>query len=382
MQRSIAQKTKFLALILICVVIAITGFNFLILKQDQILRKYFIETPQAKIREFNASLANSLSKYFERENRAATLEQVAEHIRRYGRTSLFEQVFIFKAPDGTLQQVSKLGVMPARPDVLSSEHVYPAAIANGAVDGYLIILINEMASDELKEGLVKYRVISYSIRVVFLFLLLTLLVIVFYQDYSAKMRLARDIAEIRASNDGLTGLHTHEYFMKALEIEVKKFRIYQTPIAVLMLDIDHFKDFNDRYGHLAGDRVLQEVANLVKLNTRATDILARYGGEEFSVIMPYVARDKEMAMEERLRGFTDEINEIAERIRTGVEARTVDFQSKTLNVTISIGVSFCYFASEKVSSAGLIQRADNALYKAKELGRNRVCIDHESSPSA
>jgi len=382
MQRSIAQKAKFLVLILVCVVIAISGFNFLIIKQDQILRKYFIDTPQAKIKEFNASLANSLSKYFERENRAATLEQAAEYIRRYGRTSLFEQVFIFKAPDGTLQQVSKLGVTPARADVLASEHVYPAAIANGALDGYLIVLINEMDSEELKEGLVKYRVMNYSIRVVFLLLILTLLIIVFYQDYSAKMRLARDIAEIRASNDGLTGLHTHEHFMKALEIEVKKFRIYQTPIALLMLDIDHFKEFNDRYGHPAGDKVLQEVANLVKLNTRATDILARYGGEEFSVIMPYVVRDEDMTKEERLRGFTDEIKEIAERIRTGVEARAIDFQSNVLKVTISIGVSFYYFASEKVSSAELVQRADSALYKAKELGRNRVCIDHELSSSA
>ncbi|MBN1526914.1 MAG: GGDEF domain-containing protein [Candidatus Omnitrophica bacterium] len=381
MQRSIAQKTKFLVLVLICVVIAITGFNFLILKQDQILRKYFIDAPKANIKEFNASLANSLSKYFERENRTATLEEASEYIRRYGRTSLFEQVFIFKAPDGTLQQASKLGITPARADVLASDHVYPATIAGGALEGYLIILIDEMDSEELKEGLVKYRVISYSIRAAFLLLILMLLVIIFYQDYSAKMRLARDMAEIKASNDGLTGLHTHEHFMKALEIEVKKFKIYQTPIALLMLDIDHFKDFNDRYGHLAGDKVLQEVANLVKLNTRATDILARYGGEEFSVIMPYVVRDEDITKEERLRGFTEEIKEIAERIRTGVEGRAIDFQSNALKVTISIGVSFYYFASDKVSSSELIQRADSALYKAKELGRNRVCIDHELSSS-
>jgi len=377
MNKRLGRKTKILILSTLCIIISITCFNFLIIKQDQILRKYFIENPREKLQEFNTSLANSLSKYFIRENKTSTLPQVIEYIKRYGKTTLFDQVFIFRDEAGAIQQIDAAGQRSVTSQILTSEHLYPAGIDNGKVEGYLAIIIRQEENAELQEGLTKYRVISYSLRLVFLLLMTTLLLVVFYYDYSAKMRLARDIAEIRASNDGLTGLHTHEYFMKALGIEVEKFRIYHAPIALLMLDIDHFKTFNDNFGHLAGDKVLQEVAKIIKSTTRATDILARYGGEEFAIIMPYVGREEEVSEEKRLFSFAEEIRDIAERIRKNVEDCKIDFASATLHITLSIGIAFYYSRSEHVSAADLVERSDKCLYKAKESGRNRVCIDYE-----
>ncbi|MFA6609355.1 MAG: GGDEF domain-containing protein [Candidatus Omnitrophota bacterium] len=375
MLSKLVQKTKFLIAALAFVIACIAGFNFLILQQESILRKYFIETPQEELKEAHLSLANSLSKYFDRENKYSTLEQVTDYIKRYGKTALFELFFIFQDKDSSMKQISKIGITTVSNAVLSSGNVYPAAIDSGNIEGYLMVMIKGSDSTELAEGMLKYKIISYSLRLIFLLLVTALLMILFYHDYSAKMRLARDMAEIKASNDGLTELHTHEHFMKALDIEVEKVNIYDTPLALLMLDIDHFKNFNDTYGHMAGDAVLQEVSKIIRISTRASDILARYGGEEFSVIVPYVAKPGDIAGRRRIADFLREIKNVAERIRRNVEENTVEFNSNSLKVTISIGVAFYYKKAHGLATADLIQKADSALYQAKRHGRNRVCIN-------
>ncbi len=373
------KTTKFFIILIIYIIVGVMGFNYLILQQENILRKYFIVDPQEKIKENNLSLADSLCKYFVRENKTSTLDDVIDYIKKYGRTSLFELLFVFK-DNNNVRQISKAGVSTLTKATFANEKVYPVSIDNGRIPGYLLILIKETGAAELEAGFRKYKTISYSLR--FLFLLLTgaLLIIAFYHTYSAKMKLARDIAEMKASNDSLTGLHTHEYFMKALNIEIEKFKIYNTPIALLMLDIDNFKSFNDKFGHLAGDKVLQEVTKIIKSNTRATDILGRYGGEEFAVIVPYVAilSDK-LDKKEKLKLFVHEIKNVAERIRRNVESAQIEFQNSPLTITMSIGGAFYYKRSAGISSHALLHRADNALYKAKRLGRNRVYIDYESS---
>ena len=380
MRQKAFKSAKFLVALSAYLAVCVIGFNFLILQQENVLRKYFITIPQEKIKNYNASLSNSLCKYFARENKSAGLNQAAAYLERYGRTSLFDLIFIFKDKDGRLKQITKSGISQVTKEALASESVYPVTIDNGAMGGYLLVIIKDTGGAELEEGFRKYAAITYSIRFLFLLLALALLAIVCYHTYSAKMRLARDLAEIRASNDGLTGLHTRDYFMKILEIEVERFTIYNTPVALLMLDIDRFKSFNDTFGHPAGDKVLQEAAKTIKANTRATDIVARYGGEEFAVIMPYVAKtNRRMSKKERLKVFVYEIRSVAERIRKSIEESEINFLSDKLSVRISIGAAFFYRKTALVASDYLLRKADGALYKAKHLGRNRVCIDYEST---
>jgi diguanylate cyclase (GGDEF)-like protein len=197
------------------------------------------------------------------------------------------------------------------------------------------------------------------------------------------MRLARDIAEAKASNDGLTGLYTHAYFVKLLQIEIEKFQIYGLPVGLIMLDVDKFKSINDEYGHVAGDKILQEVAKTVKSTTRSTDICARYGGEEFSVLMPSVYAYEEKPQPKTLESFVSEIRNLAERIRMNVENIEIRLaDGKIVKVTVSIGISTCHSKREQLTPTALLEKADAALYTAKETGRNRIVIDKDSVPPA
>lgn len=128
-------------------------------------------------------------------------------------------------------------------------------------------------------------------------------------------------------------------------------------ICLLMLDIDHFKNLNDSWGHSFGDSVLKKVASIIQHNIRMEDLAARYGGEEFTVVLHYIGMDV--------------AEKIAERIRTGVESENFDFEGRTVKTSISIGIAR-YDKDTDAFPNDLIERADGALYKAKESGRNRV----------
>lgn len=160
-----------------------------------------------------------------------------------------------------------------------------------------------------------------------------------------------------AIKDGLTGLYTHSYFMERLKEEISAGFSRETVFTFLMMDIDNFKNFNDTYGHSAGDIVLKRVGKKLKGMLRDTDIIGRYGGEEFAVILPYT--DKNTGVE------------IAERIRREIEKEKFKFENKELNVTLTIGVSF--FPSVKTHK-DIIKVADDALYRGKKLGKNRVVV--------
>lgn len=162
-----------------------------------------------------------------------------------------------------------------------------------------------------------------------------------------------------ARRDGLTGLINHRYFYYTLEKELRKASGENYPVWLFMIDIDHFKDFNDTYGHQAGDEVLRQVAAIIQANLPDRDLVSRYGGEEFSVIYP----EKSL----------DEAGRLAEKIRTDIEANVTHYRGKDLKVTISIGVAGTFLAGA-ASADTLIRMADSALYKAKAEGRNRVAI--------
>lgn len=160
-----------------------------------------------------------------------------------------------------------------------------------------------------------------------------------------------------ATIDGLTGLVVHRHFQSKLEEEFKRAKRYKKPLSYLMTDIDHFKNFNDTYGHQIGDVVLREVALCVMECIRDTDLAARYGGEEFAVVLP----------ETELEGA----QQMAERLRQKVEETAFETSEGNLHVTISIGVS-CIPHNEIESAKQMIQFADEALYVCKRNGRNRV----------
>jgi diguanylate cyclase (GGDEF)-like protein len=165
-------------------------------------------------------------------------------------------------------------------------------------------------------------------------------------------------AEAQALTDVLTAIWNRRYFEERYPAELQRARRYHRSLAVLMIDIDSFKSYNDTYGHLAGDQALQTVAQLLKANLRQSDILCRYGGEEFVVLLP------ESDLEHALLA--------AEKLRRAVASELLPVSHGAVcgRLTISIGVSACPENGE--GEAELLHHADRALYGAKKAGRNRV----------
>ena len=161
-----------------------------------------------------------------------------------------------------------------------------------------------------------------------------------------------------ATTDPLTGLANRKQIMASLELQMEGFCRHGTNFSLLMLDIDFFKKVNDTYGHQAGDSVLVEIASILGTILRALDTAGRYGGEEFVVILD--TADQEQAVQS------------AERIRRAVERHVFSWHGHELRITVSVGASTIHPNDETVNS--LIARVDEALYRAKSEGRNRVCI--------
>ncbi|MDT8286402.1 MAG: sensor domain-containing diguanylate cyclase, partial [Elusimicrobiales bacterium] len=159
-----------------------------------------------------------------------------------------------------------------------------------------------------------------------------------------------------AVRDALTGLYTHRAFQTRLEEEILRAARSKVPFSVLLSDIDHFKSYNDRFGHQAGDHVLKTVAAVIAGRVRGVDLAARYGGEEFAVILPGVAKAEAAAA--------------AEDLRRAVEAQPFSFGGEPAGVTVSFGVA--EFPAEAAIPSQLVRVADERLYKAKKEGRNRV----------
>ena len=157
--------------------------------------------------------------------------------------------------------------------------------------------------------------------------------------------------------DGLTQVYNKRYLMETLDREISRAKRYGRPLSILMFDIDHFKQINDRYGHLAGDYVLKEMASIIKARIRREDIMGRYGGEEFIIVLPEIDHPNAMI--------------IAEKIRRIVERHKFVFEGVPIKVTISVGVATAW--PELSVPEEFIKKADENLYKAKNAGRNR-CV--------
>ena len=172
----------------------------------------------------------------------------------------------------------------------------------------------------------------------------------------ASVTLQNSIHYRKATVDSKTKLYNHSFFMRKLEEELSRVRRYNSTISLLMIDIDHFKIFNDTYGHLVGDRLLYHVSRLISGYTRKEDVAARFGGEEFTVML--VESNRETALI------------VAEKLRKIIEDFEIPYMDKMLKTTISIGIS--HTSKEKYNDATeLIRQADVALYYSKENGRNK-----------
>jgi len=175
------------------------------------------------------------------------------------------------------------------------------------------------------------------------------------QAAKAAAEAAHEVLRFQATHDGLTGLYNRSEALSFLEREISRNARKREPISVLMLDIDHFKQINDTYGHFSGDDVLRAVARTLKDAVRSYDVVARYGGEEFLIVMS---------------GCDEEETQIfAERIRATVADTGIAVAAKDLRVTVSIGA---VSADSVPSQRELLLSADEALYEAKRAGRNRV----------
>ena len=180
-----------------------------------------------------------------------------------------------------------------------------------------------------------------------------------------KIKLYETVKEL-SIRDGLTGVFVRRHFHERFDEELKRSIKYSLPLAVLMLDIDLFKRYNDEYGHLAGDATLKQVAQMLCESLRKVDIVARYGGEEFVVVIPDAKKTG--------------ASEVAERIRSSIARHQFKVFNDQTKVTVSIGIALFPEDVPQVPASAdtaalafdLIQRADRALYCAKEEGRNRI----------
>ena len=161
----------------------------------------------------------------------------------------------------------------------------------------------------------------------------------------------------RANTDSLTELYNHRYFQERLAAELSRAARYKHPLSMVMLDVDHFKNLNDTYGHPFGDLVLQQIAKILVGESRDIDIVARYGGEEFALILPETK--------------TKDALILAERLRSAIQHHPfIEPEGRSVPVTISLGLS--QYPVHSLEREGLIMAADLAMYQSKTLGRNRV----------
>lgn len=199
--------------------------------------------------------------------------------------------------------------------------------------------------------------IIFSIAMTFVYIILN------EERLQQKLKIAQSNLEKMATTDFLTGIYNNRYFFETGTKELQRAKRFNNSLAVIMIDIDHFKYFNDTFGHAAGDRVLTEIARICQNTLRNIDILARLGGEEFAVILPSTSADN--------------AETVAENLRLAIAAAKLEFLSEKIKITASFGIAGLTAEDRHIES--ILRRADAALYEAKRAGRNRV-ISGASEP--
>jgi len=182
-----------------------------------------------------------------------------------------------------------------------------------------------------------------------------------------QLRGAKSELQELSITDGLTGLYNRRHFEERLREEFGRCQRYSDPVSLLMLDLDHFKDVNDRYGHPFGDRVLRETAELLESSVREPDICARYGGEEFAIILPKTHLQGALTVAERVFKAVRQKTHSLDGVGGGPHRPPV------VRITASAGLAF-YPSKEVTTPESLVKLADEALYCAKREGRDTICL--------
>lgn len=190
-----------------------------------------------------------------------------------------------------------------------------------------------------------------------LFLILANLLVLVVVYIFIRRRYQRIINSLysRSITDSLTQLFDRSYFDQRLTEEIERVRRYKTPVAVLMMDIDDFKKYNDAHGHQAGDKLLREISDVIRHSIRRIDLSSRYGGEEFAVMLPVTPVSGAQIAAERIRDRVEELS-----------------REQGKNVTISIGIVSYEGEPSEITKDELINVADQAMYEAKNAGKNCV----------
>ena len=179
-----------------------------------------------------------------------------------------------------------------------------------------------------------------------------------FKEKSKEIERMKEEAVLLSYTDDLTGIYNHRFFIQQLTMEIERQKRYSTPLSLLMIDIDYFKDYNDTNGHLAGDQVLKAIAVLIEDGVRQSDIVARYGGEEFAAILINAGKEK--------------AKEIAERVRRTIAETQFPNERRQPKGDLTVSIGAATFSPPVTTLTDLIREADHALYRAKKKGRNRV----------
>lgn len=181
------------------------------------------------------------------------------------------------------------------------------------------------------------------------------------QKKNEELESVNDLLRNLASQDGLTGLFNHRHFRECLSVELCRSTRHGHQFSLVFLDVDNFKDYNDRNGHLSGDMVLRDIGSILRSRLRASDAAARYGGEEFVVLLPETSKEFGKS--------------VAEQIRKLVESFPFHSREKQPMQKITVSAGVAGFPTDGTDATALLDFADKALYKAKAAGKNQVCAD-------
>jgi len=359
-------KTRFIGQLILFIMISWFLFNFLLNRQSNIMHRYFIEKPASYNLERAERLASSIYQSFRQEVSSPVLSDIRPFVTKYNDIPFLSVNFVYQDDDGlmhsVLDDVEEI-------NILSAEYVYPINFGTKEIGTLLIYDINK----EYKRGLEEYSHMMNVTRLFFAILLLLLLSIMLFREYNNIIEHQKRVAEYQAVHDGLTGLYSHQYFKGHLAKEISRSERYKHPVSLIMCDVDNFKNFNDTYGHLAGDKALKTVSNIISGNVRSFDIVGRYGGEEFAMLIIESGIEEAESISKRLKSLTEQAIEIADRIKSEVEQTQIKVEGKYVGVTLSMGVS-SYNGEPNYNPETLINQADQALYRSKENGRNRTTV--------
>lgn len=242
-----------------------------------------------------------------------------------------------------------------------------------------LILVTAYASLDNAVAAIKHGVYDYIIKPVQDIQVIVNITRKVIEKFKLKQENQKLVSELKASNqnlekvnrmlsdwaikDGLTGLYNYRYFQESLIHEEEMARRYKRKFSVVMLDMDHFKNYNDLNGHLSGDKLLCDFANILESNLRKSDVAARYGGEEFVLVLPETPKEVARVLAEKIR------SKVAEYPIMNRESQPMG------HVTVSSGVAT--FPDDGEKGKAVVMQADQALYRAKNEGRNRVCVAGE-----